>query len=226
MKKLLLVLLFICIAALPSRAQNMETKQMEVALSASFTNQSAWEVEPSFTYYFCPYIGLTVGLAMTDQYSDKSYTGSVPGNPGTSWRINKESANAAQALFRPAVRLRSGNLLRNKDCSFTLNLEPGLYIPLIVNEQIGVIYRLEDRPYDLPFSNTFTNKYGTWLYWNVKGFVSFGIDHITVSAGYTYSNYDVYGARRNVRIENSPLSLQLTQRKMMHAGFLSVGYRF
>ena len=46
------------------------------------------------------------------------------------------------------------------------------------------------------------------------------------SAGYTISNYDVYGGRRNLVIEQKPLNDMLWKKKMTHSFFLSIGIQF
>ena len=101
-----------------------------------------------------------------------------------------------------------------------------MYMAIPVNEHLQIGYREEDHLVTGIFKENVTNTNGEWLYWNVKSFMQIEVESWVFSAGYTISNYDVYGGRRNMLIERKPLNDMLWKKKMTHAFFLSVGIQF
>lgn len=56
-----------------------------VSISAGLNNNQSWEVEPSVTYYFCKFLGATLGLNVTNQYNQVGCAGSVIKNSELYW---------------------------------------------------------------------------------------------------------------------------------------------
>lgn len=226
MKRLLLwMLLFLPVLA---TAKEDTFRRWEIALSGGVNNNYAWEVEPSFTFFLCKYAGITAGVNFTGQFYDEYYSGPAPGGKEMVWTINSDESNAKRILFRPAIRLRTPNLNGRGDRDFkvTFNVEPGVYMAVPVNETLQVGYRNGNHFVPGGLTESVTNKDGDWLYWNAKSFMQVEIENWVFSAGYTISNYDVYGGRRNMVIERKPLNDILWKKKMTHSFFLSVGIQF
>lgn len=209
------------------RAQDREERR-EVAVIAGLNSNDAWEIGASFTYYLCNYIGATIEINALKLYSGNSYGGKVSGNRHLVWAIQPEEANIAKFLLCPAIRLRSPSLWLDKDrcVGLTLNMEPGLYLEMPVNDRIVVDYKQKEYPYLVMESKTVLGKNTNWVFWNMRSFINLKIDYISVSAGYMVSNFDIYNGRRYASIEETELNKLLPSRKLMHSGFVAVGYHF
>ena len=91
-------------------------------------------------------------------------------------------------------------------------MEPGAYMVVPANETLRVGYENEKHPTPALHTEDVTNLNGDWLYWNVRSFMQIEVESWVFSAGYTISNYDVYGGRRNLVIERKPLNDMLWKR--------------
>lgn len=222
--RILLILAF----TLPLHGQEKESMKTLISVSAGLNSNQSWEIEPSVTYYFCPYFGGTVGLNITGQYNQAGYSGTVSTNNSLYWEVEDSEANVTKLLFRPAISLRTPMLWLNKDhdTGLTFQLDPGVYMALPVNDRVTVIYRDKTHASAVIDSKPFSNNKGDWLFWNMVGMVSLHVDRFVTSAGYKLSNFDVYSGRRNILIEGVGLNQKLPKREMTHCFFLSIGYFF
>lgn len=209
-------------------SQDREEKRFwQVELSGALTNQSSWEVEPSVTFQPVDYVGLTAGLLFTSTYPSKSL-GGVAVNKQFRWSETNDNSVSYFFAFRPALRLNTPKLWigRDKDYALYLSVSPGLTIPLPSDRRFTVDY--------------FPNQQGEWsaikreevtntgarrLYYHIRAAVSLEMDErIVFSAGYAFSDFDIYGGSRNITVEGS--KLPLPKACMMHSAFVSVGLRF
>lgn len=225
MKRLLLWMVLL-LPVVAGAKEEEAFRRWEFALSGGLNNNYSWEVEPAFTFFVCRYVGITGGVNFTGQFYDEYYSGSAPGN--MRWYIGSDESNVKRILFRPALRLRTPNINRwgDRDLKVTFNMEPGAYMVVPANETLRVGYENEKHPTPALHTEDVTNLNGDWLYWNVRSFVQIEVESWVFSAGYTISNYDVYGGRRNLVIERKPLNDMLWKKKMTHSFFLSIGIQF
>lgn len=219
---------FFLFLAMFSYGQEEETPKGIVSISAGLNNNQSWEVEPSVSYYFCKYLGATLGLNVTNQYNQVGYVGSVIGNSELYWEIEDGDANVAKFLIRPAISLRTPVLWLNKDhdTGLTIGIEPGLFVALPYNDQITVNYRDKAHGSIIVDSKRLSNTKGDWLFWNLRGIISLNVDRFIISTGYSISNFDIYSGRRNIIVENMKLNNKLPIREYTYSSFLSLGYYF
>jgi hypothetical protein len=216
-----------CLFPIVLKAQNAEPlKHSEISISGGLNSNSAWEVEPTFTYMLNRYLGGSIGLNYSDQFNNKSYRGNTINDSNLTWLIDNDEANVYNILLRPAIHLRSPEILlgSDKDYCLTFNIEPGAYLT-IPNDRVSVKY-IKKNSYTEVDSKDYLNKNGEWLYWNLRSSIEMTIDNISFSIGYSFSNFDVYGNRRNIIIENKHLGEMFPKRQYTHAGFISIGYLF
>ena len=201
-------------ATLASGAKRKEKRLWLVELNGALTSQSSWEVEPSVTFLPIDYVGLTAGLVFTSPYPSKSL-GGVAINKQFRWSETNDNSVSYFFAFRPALRLNSPKLWigKDKDYALYLSVSPGLTIPLPSDRRFTIDY--------------FPNQQGEArkVYYNVRTAVSLEIDErLVFSAGYTFSDFDIYGGSRNITVEGSKLSLPKVS--MMHSVFVGIGVRF
>lgn len=220
-----LFLTWICLSLC---AQEVEQRpRWEVELAGGLSNYDAWEVEPSVTYRPFPYAGVTMGVLFTLPYDDAS-PGGVAQDAQFRWSLTDEDAGSHFFALRPALRLYTPRwwLGRDKDCALYLSVSPGLTIPLPANRRLSVDY--------------FPNRGGAWtavrreevvnrdactVFWHVRTALSLEVDEtLVLSAGYTVSDFDLYAGSRGIMVEGH--FLDFPKHRLMHAAFVSIGYRF
>ena len=204
-----------------------EKRFWQVELSGALTNQSAWEVEPSVTFLPIDYVGLTAGLVFTSPYPSKSL-GGVAANKQSRWSETHDNSVSYFLAFRPALRLNSPKLWigKDKDYALYISVSPGLTIPLPSDRRFTIDY-YPNRPgvWTAIKREEVTNSDARKLYYNVRSAISLEIDErIVFSAGYTFSDFDIYGGSRNITVEGS--KLPLPKACLMHSAFVSIGVRF
>lgn len=222
------IVIFLLSGFVTLHSQDINEKRLWMAeLSGALTGQSSWEVEPSVTFLPIDYVGLTAGLVFTSPYPSRSL-GGIAVNKQFRWSETNDNSVSYFFAFRPALRLNSPKLWigRDKDYALYLSVSPGLTIPLPSDRRFTIDY--------------YPNRQGEWsaikreevknsgarkLYYHVRTAVSLEMDErIVFSAGYTLSDFDIYGGSRNITVEGSKLSLP--KACMMHSAFVCIGVRF
>ena len=209
-------------------SQDIKEKRFwQVELSGALTSQCYWEVEPSVTFLPIDYVGLTTGLVFTSPYPSKSL-GGVTLNKQFRWSETHDNSVSYFLAFRPALRLNSPKLWigKDKDYALYISVSPGLTIPLPSDRRFTIDY-YPNRPgvWTAIKREEVTNSDARKLYYNVRSAISLEIDErIVFSAGYTFSDFDIYGGSRNITVEGG--KLPLPKACMMHSAFVSIGVRF
>lgn len=209
-------------------SQDIKEKRFwQVELSGALTSQCSWEVEPSVTFLPIDYVGLTAGLVFTSPYPSKSL-GGVTLNKQFRWSETHDNSVSYFLAFRPALRLNSPKLWigKDKDYALYISVSPGLTIPLPSDRRFTIDY-YPNRPgvWTAIKREEVTNSDARKLYYNVRSAISLEIDErIVFSAGYNFSDFDIYGGSRNITVEGS--KLPLPKACMMHSAFVSIGVRF
>lgn len=226
-RKLFIILALISLAT-AIQAQEEKALKRVVTLSGGIANSEAWEIEPSITYFLCPYLGGTLGFTITKQYNSLVSGGTLMSNSNLRWSINDDYANIINILFRPAITLQTpiAWLNKDRDTGLSFKVEPGLYMALSQNDNLPIEYRDKSRGYALVDIKNVSNTNGNWLFWNVTSAVSLHVDQFILSAGYRVSNFDIYSTRRNIIIDNTRLNTKLPKRVLTHSVFLAIGYQF
>lgn len=209
-------------------SQDIKEKRFwQVELSGALTSQCSWEVEPSVTFLPIDYVGLTAGLVFTSPYPSKSL-GGVTLNKQFRWSETHDNSVSYFLAFRPALRLNSPKLWigKDKDYALYISVSPGLTIPLPSDRRFTIDY-YPNRPgvWTAIKREEVTNSDARKLYYNVRSAISLEIDErIVFSAGYNFSDFDIYGGSRNITVEGS--KLPLPKACLMHSAFVSIGVRF
>jgi hypothetical protein len=196
----------------------------DVQLTSGFNTQSAFEIEMAYSFLLTPYIGVTFGLNVMDQSFERMFCnnskedrsllqtilcGSCDESDFWLYREDYKRAYANALLARPAVRFRLPLFKESGEDVFFFNIESGLFLSLIPNETFTV-----------------KNKGGRWLYYHLKGYLSINLDRLLVSAGYSFSDFDIFDSRRNIPPDPTVIQGVLRDRRKTGTVFLAVAYRF
>lgn len=224
------IFLIICLlfAVTNSKAQKKEKAPVwKTELIGAVNNYSAGEVEPTITYQPIPYAGITVGLLFCHTIADESYSG-VSKDQQWRWSSDSESSLYHSFAFRPAIQFATPALIlgKDKDMGLSFIVSPGLTIPLSANNRIDISYYPNASGVWIPMKfDHIKNKGGRAVFYHIKGMFTLDLDEqYTLSAGYTFSDFDLYSGGRNITIEGKKLTLP--RFRFMHSFFVSIGYRF
>jgi len=166
-------------------------------------------------------------LVFTSPYPSKSL-GGVAVNKQFRWSETNDNSVSYFFAFRPALRLNSPKLWigKDKDYALYLSVSPGLTIPLPSDRRFTIDYFPNQQgEWSAIKREEVTNSGARKVYYNVRTTISLEIDErLVLSAGYTFSDFDIYGGSRNITVEGSKLSLPKVS--MMHSVFVGIGVRF
>ncbi|MDR3142013.1 MAG: hypothetical protein LBU37_09860 [Tannerellaceae bacterium] len=207
-----------------SFAQVTEFYRNEVQLTSGLNTQSAVEMEIAYSFLLNPYAGVTLGINAMDQSSRRMFCssssddrnllqtifcGSCDGYDLWLYREEYKREYARALLVRPAVRLRLPLFKESGEDMFVFNMESGLFLSLIPNERL-----------------TIKNKGGRWLYYHLKGYLSIDLDQFLFSAGYSFSDFDIFDSRRTIFLDKTITQGTIRNRKKTSTVFLTLTCRF
>lgn len=226
MKPILILICLIC--AIGGQAQEEEKARVwKVELTGALNNYSGWEIEPSITYQPIPYAGITLGLLFCDLIEKNHFSGTSIDKQWV-WSSSEENPISPSLAFRPAILLSTPALILGKDRDMGLSfiLSPGLTIAFPRNKGFNIEYVPNAPGAWVPqrFSHV-KNKGGKSLFYHIKGMFTLDFDNeYTLSAGYTFSNFDMFSGGRNITIEGERITMPTY--RFTHSFFVSIGYRF
>ncbi len=192
--------------------------------ASGLLGSDVWGAGAAANYHLNPYAGAGVGLVILGTTSDDAQTGTMPGGQ-TDWvaetGLNKVGALRAELLLTtPQLKLGS-----DREYGLALRVSPGIDVPIPVNRTVTVSYTPhQPGSYEVNHSDQVENHGGKALYGHCKVAALLTIDRLELSAGYEWSNFDVYGGARNISIGGTKLIG--SDRKTIHAAFASIAYKF
>lgn len=209
-----------------SQSDKEPCKYWTAGLSAALTNYDAWEIEPSIAYHPIRYAGIGVGILYTKTMGKPSYSG-YTADQSLIWFIASDDLNYVLAL-RPELRLATPAVYLDKDQELALSLRvsPGLTIPFPANLPHNVEYIPNRVGVNTAVAyDRVTNTGAKACYYHLKTAIALEMDEITLSLGYNFSNFDLYGGSRNIIVEGKRLK-PATGIKYMHSVSVGVSYSF
>jgi hypothetical protein len=216
---------FLCLCLpLSLTAQEKDFYRHEFQLWLGANSHQAFELEPVYSLMYNKVFGFTLGLNMMAQsvnkvgyYNEDKYQ----------WRITDGQNKAIAFLLRPALRFRIPVLKEEGRSFMHLNLEPGAFISLIPNSRLTFDYVDIRDPTSmfLPHkSQTVSNSGGESLFFHAKGYLSVDMGGWAISAGFAYSNFDIYSSRRNIVIDGHSVNEMIWSKRTTRSLFISLGY--
>ena len=188
-------------------------------------NEQAWQIEPSVSWIFHKYFGVSFGVEITRQYNQPGRQTVIGGHEA---ELVDNEKDIGWVIFKPSFTVKTPAIWKNQDnsCRLWAQIEPGVSLACpfrnsltyeIKNVSGGVGQTVDYR--------RFPNKDLRWFYWNARASVCFSVDRIVLRTGYYISNLDYYSGRRNVVQENG-VKFHVPKKELSHSIFLSVGYMF
>lgn len=228
MKRQILLIICLLFTATKGKAQEEEKAPVwKVELTGAVNNYSAWEIEPTITYQPIPYAGITAGLLFCNTIEDESYSGTSKDQQWR-WSSSEDNPLCHHFAFRPALQFSTPALKlgKDKDMGLYFTVSPGLTIPLSPNQKLDIeYYPNASGVWIAERLDHVKNRGGRSVFYHIKSMFTLELDEqYTLSAGYTFSDFDMYSGGRNITVEGKKLTAPKFH--FMHSFFVSIGYRF
>ena len=183
-----------------------------------------WGVELGATYRFNQYVGVGAGLLLLGTVDDDTKSGVSP-NGQQKWVADTRMSRAGATRVEVALTTPQLKLGADRDYGLSLRVSPGISIPIPVNSSIDLtVVPATTGVAEKNDYITLDNKGGRAIYEHVKVAAVLALDRLEISAGYAWSDFDIYGNVRNIKIYNTPLVNK--SRSQSHAGFIGLTYTF
>lgn len=167
------------------------------------------------------------GVPFCNTIEDESYSG-VSKDQRWRWSSDDDSPLCHHFALRPAIQLATPALKlgKDKDMGLSFILSPGLTIPLSVNQRLNISYYPNvSGIWSSQRFDQVKNRGGRAIFYHIKGMFTLDLgEQYTLSAGYTFSDFDMYSGGRNMVVEGKKLTMPAF--RFMHSFFVSLGYRF
>ena len=186
-------------------------------------NEQAWHFEPSVSWNFYKYFGLTLGLELTRQYNQPGRQTMIDGHEA---ELVDNERDIGWVIFKPSVTLKTPTLWKSKDNDYRLwaQIEPGLCMACPFRNSLT--YEIKEISGGIGQTvgyRKFPNEGLQWLYWNARVSLCFSVDRFIFRGGYSISNLDYYSNRRNVTLANGQ-KFYVPKKELSQSIFLSIGY--
>lgn len=186
-------------------------------------NEQAWQIEPSISWNFYKYFGLSLGLELTRQYNQPSRQTIIDGHEA---ELVDNERDIGWVLFKPSLAIKTPAIWKSPDDSYRLwgQIEPGLSLACPFRNSLT--YEMKDFSEGIGKTidyRKFPNKELKWFYWNARTSVCFSVDRFIFRGGYCISNFDYYAGRRNVKLANGK-NFYVPKKELSQSIFLSIGY--
>ncbi|MDR0836294.1 MAG: hypothetical protein LBN11_06945 [Tannerella sp.] len=196
----------------------------EWQVNASLNSNAEWEVEPEYVLMFNTCLGVCAGFGMRSEF-DIDYNPVSEKTRPLGWYISTDNWRVRKLLIRPAMKIRFPILKEAQKPVLWFNMEPGLLFVPFPNETLTVTYSHSDLFSPGRYKKIHNHK-GDILYGQINNSISLDLDIFQLSLGYSISNYDLYGGRRNIVVDGASINSLIPKRHLTHSIFVSISSDF
>ena len=225
MKKYLVIIVTLILCC-PNIVHSQESKSVFTAdlYGGIYINkEQAWHIEPSISWNFYKYFGLSLGIELTRQYNQPNRQTIIGGREA---ELVDNERNIGWIIFKPSLTFKTPTVWKSADNDYRLwfQIEPGLSLACPFRNSLT--YEIKDISGGIGHTidyQRFPNKGLQWFYWNARTSVCVAVDRLVFRGGYYISNLDYYSGRRNIQLANGQ-KFYVPKREISQSVFLSVGY--
>lgn len=215
----LLCITFILGIAFFANAQSKPSElKRKIALNGELLSCDTWQVDASFHYFVCPYIGLGGSIGMWKQYMADG----IPSGRG--WTVDEDHENVENFFIHPSISLVSPCIAKIGEGHFNLFVEPGIMMNIPYCNVFVTL--LDDRGSTIGYKKKVSTNKGRWYAFDYKIGLSLTYDQFGCSIGYIHSDLDIFGIRRNMVFDGNRFDEYYPKRKNPHGCFISLFYIF
>lgn len=188
-----------------------------VGVTGELTSNFAWQLEVSYHWFPIKYVGVGASVGTWKQID------SDDGPWTTDWRLTEDSHNISNVFLMPSLLLVSPAIIKTENLQVGVMGQPGFMMNIPYNQATIEITSAAGIPMDYKHVS---NNNGRWYAFSLRIGVYVTLDRATISAGYAYSDLDIYSMRRNMRFENIRFDEFYPKKKAIGGAFLSVACSF
>jgi len=198
------------------------------------------DIEIGASYRPFRYVGVDASLTMITPFnSKKNFIDSIPLNGDIYSEINNYKEGGYGFIAKAGLQFTTPAIMLSKnEMGLSLRVSPGITIPIPTNKTM-LIYNY--KPVEFVFENEdisineqyysydskvdVKNSGGKFCYWYVRSELVLEYEEQwEFCMGYTYSNFDLYGGSRNIKVNDTPLVI--SDKKLHHTISLGITYKF
>ena len=217
MKRFLLFIPFMMLIALSAIAYDGESNftHNRPSFSGALTSSDCWQLEISYHYMFCRYLGIGGGVGELKNYFVDGYAS------GKGWHINGDDEKPEHIYLHPSVVIKSPSI-RIKQTRWGIYAEPGTFITIPYTSVTITSYANMNK---IEFRHARTKK-GQWFAQDIRLGLYIDIGPGSISFGYTWSNFDIYSQFRHLSYKGTSFSEFYPSKPSMYGAFLSISGNF
>lgn len=118
--RFILFLALYCFSAVDSTAESKREIEVRLAGGIYLTNDQAWILEPTVDWNFHKYLGIGIGVELTQQYNQPSRQTIIGGYEASLTDLDR---NAGWIIFKPHALIKSPSIWRSRDDNLRLWFE-------------------------------------------------------------------------------------------------------
>lgn len=217
MKKLLLAIVYLAtFCSVESWGQAVKDdgkSNVMLSVSGELNSADVWRLEGACHWFPIPYVGVGGSLGIWKQY----FADVIP--KSNNWAVTEDYSKPSNLYVQPSVVLLSPDFVKGDGWGIHLYGEVGVMINVPYEKvEIGLgPYQYINYDYDYVSSNK-----GKFCFLDYKLGLSFKIDNVTLTAGYSYSGLDIYSMRRKMVYDHTCFDTFYPRPKGTHGAFITL----
>lgn len=214
---LIISLLFSVISAAASDLERDDGfTHNRAAVSGSLTSVDTWQLDFSYHYMFCKYIGAGGAVGAWKQILHDGYPS------GSGWSLDDDDSKISNLYLRPSLVAVSPTLFKICDAAFSIMAEPGMMMCIPYESvTIDIIHDLITTDY----RNVSSNR-GQWLSLDCRAGLCVNVYRCNFIIGYEISNLDIFSRRRHMSYDGISFDRFYDRSNGFQGAFASLTYNF
>lgn len=212
MKRVLLIITVVMLTSIFGSAFDGEKSNTHhrPSITGMLTSSDCWQLEMSYHYMFCKYIGAGGGIGILKNYFVEGYAS------GRDWNIDSDDEKPQHVYIHPSIVLKSPSV-SIRQTHWGLYAEPGAMLTLPYT-RVAIRNYKHWPSWELAHAST---KHGQWFGADLRVGLYFEIGPASISFGYIWSNYDIYSQYRHLSYRGTSFSQFYPSKPVTHGAFLS-----
>lgn len=214
---LIALLLFTVLGATASEPERDDGfTHNRAAISGSLTSVDTWQLDFSYHYMFCKYVGVGGAIGAWKQILSDGYPN------GIGWALDDDDSKITNLYLRPSLVAVSPTLFKIRDAGFGVMAEPGVMMCIPYESvTIDIIHDLITTDYRHVSSNR-----GQWLSLDCRIGLYVNVYRCNFIIGYEISNLDIFSRRRHMSYDGIPFSRFYDRSNGFQGAFATLTYNF
>lgn len=216
MRKMILVILLTCTAVCHAGIDEDGWGRHRAAITGMLTSSDTWQLESSYHFMLCRYIGVGASVGLWEQMMYDGYPS------GTGWNVDDNSEKAHNLYLRPSVLFQSPVLLKIRDAAISIMAEPGIMMNIpYCSAGIDIVEGFQTVDY-----TTVSTTRGQWCAADLRIGINVSVYRFNFCLGYLMSGFDILSMSRHLRYNGIRFSEFYPSKPFMQGAYASISANF